>query len=139
MTQLLRVRALNSFDKPCILRIFTKNAKQTFQCLGWASLLGQQGLVRAQEIKMEAIRKAPKPPPGQNTIQLGQEVAQEMHVCRMDALVFLLMSNQFFEAALTTKPETLGGMEPATAYRLYNLARVALGFAFRHTCVASLL
>lgn len=87
---------------------------------------------------MEAIRKAPKPPPGQSTIQLGQEVAQEMHVCRMDALVFLLMSNQFFEAGLTTKPETLGNMEPATAYRLYNLARVALGFAFRHTCVSSL-
>lgn len=105
---------------------------------GWASLLGQQGLIRAQEIKMEAIRKAPKPAPGQQTIQLGQEVAQQMHVCRMDALVFLLMSNQFFESALNGKPETLGKMEEATAYRLYNLARVALGFAFRHTCVAAL-
>eukprot|EP00892_Ulva_mutabilis_P009680 jgi/Ulvmu1/7084/UM033_0145.1 len=99
----------------------------------WASLLGQQGLVRAQEIKMEAVKKAPRPPPGENTIQLGAEVAQEMHIHRMDALVFLLISNQFFETALGSKPEMLGNMDKSTAYKLYNLARVALGFAFRHT------
>lgn len=83
---------------------------------------------------MEAVKKAPRPPPGENTIQLGQEVAQQMHLHRMDALVFLLMSNQFFEDALGNKPEALGNMDKSTAYKLYNLARVALGFAFRHTC-----
>lgn len=99
--------------------------------------MGQQCLVKAQELRLKAIQnsKVPKNDP-ESTIQLPKEVMDEVRLLQMDAVAILTIGNRFFAAALSHKDkhELLGKLTAEAAKRLHNILQVVLGFAMRHMC-----
>ena len=106
---------------------------------GWASIVGQQCLVKAQELRLAAIKNSTVPRSNpEGTIQLPQELLDEVRMLHMDAVAILHVGNRFFSAALLAgKHELLGKLSLESAQRLHNILQVVLGFALRHTCDAS--
>jgi hypothetical protein len=101
---------------------------------GWASIVGQQCLVKAQEMRLSAVKNSMSAQSPEGTIQLPKEVVAEVAGLHMDAVAILHLGNRFFRAALGDKPEMLGTLPRSSAQHLHHILMVVLGFALRHTC-----